>query len=224
MKVGCYLRVSTDDQDEENQRLDLERLCAARGWIPVWFADHGRSGKTTERDAYQSMMAEARAGRIKAVVVWKFDRLGRTVRQLVTDLDDLNGWGCSLVSAHDAVDTTTTMGRAMFGIIAVFAQMERDQISDRTKAAYNAKKAKAASLGRKPVWGRRAEPVNPAAVAMARDGAKAYSIAKALGISRRQAEKAVESARNGEAPNAGSATPDDVGGTKSVDYEQGADA
>lgn len=223
MKAAAYLRVSTDEQTVENQRADVLALCEARGWAPVWFTDEALSGKTTDRPAYLEMMKAARQGKIKAVVVWKFDRLGRTVRQLVTDLDDFSAWGVALVSCRDNVDTTTPMGRAMFGIIAVLAQMERDSISERTRAAYGRKKARAENLGQKVAWGRREVPVNPEAVALAAAGVKAAAIARELGISRRQAGKAVEAARKGEGRDGGAGSP--VGGEspKTVDSVQGLD-
>lgn len=197
MKAACYLRVSRSDQDVENQRPDLVRLCEYRGWEPVFFLDEGISGGTTERPAYQEMLREARRGRFKAVVVWKLDRLGRSVLQLIQDLESLNAWGVELVSFQDSIDTTTPMGKAMFQITAVFAEMERSNISERTKAAYRRKKAKAENLGKQVKWGRNRAEVPGEAVELAREGVSANQIHKRLGISRRVAGYAVEAARNG---------------------------
>lgn len=218
MKAAVYLRVSRDDQDEENQRADCVRLAEARGWTPVFFVDHGKTGGNTERDAYQSMMADARRGKLQAVVVWKLDRLGRTVRQLIDDFDHLKAWGVELVAARDPVDTTTAFGKAMFQIIAVFAELERGQISERTIAAYETKKARAENLGQKVKWGRKANDIPQALIDDLAAGMSKRAAAAKHGVSRRMADNAAKVARKGEGVDAAASTPVGEVGTEGVDF------
>lgn len=213
--AAVYLRVSTDDQDEENQRADAVRLCEARGWKPSFYIDHGLSGRTTDRAEYRRMMKDAKGGRLSAVVVWKLDRLGRSVRQLVGDMDNLGAWGVDLVSVQDPIDTTSAFGRAMFQLAAVFAELEANIISERTRSAYLARKARAKNLGRKVRWGRKAAEVPPECVAAAGAGMSARAISAEFGVSRRVAGYAVEMARNGGVPDAGDSSPETDYGTES---------
>ena len=200
MKAALYVRVSTDDQSIEGQLHDLKGLASARGWEPVIYRDEGRTGTNTDRDGYRDMMKAAKQGKVGVVAVWKLDRLGRSVLQLVGDMEQLKAWGVDLVSVRDDIDTTTPMGRAMFGIIAVFAQLERDNISERTRAAYRAKKANAENIGKKVRWGRPAAKIPTEVIGMVMNGTKSErEIAEACGVSRHVVKKARALVGNGGA-------------------------
>lgn len=150
MKVAIYVRVSTQDQSTEMQRLELYEFVSARGWtIFKVYEDHGVSGSKSSRPALNQMMADAKARKFKAVLVWKFDRFARSTKHLVTALDELTEYDVQFVSLKESVDTTTSSGKAFFGMISVMAQFERDMIRERVVAGLRNAKAKGKKLGPK---------------------------------------------------------------------------
>lgn len=134
-----YVRVSTDDQSLDLQIDALVAYGVAREDIH----EDIRSGGDTERRGLQAARKDCRPG--DKLVVWKLDRLGRDVRELIATIDYLAHKGVELVVLTEHVDTTTPAGRMMFLVTAAFAQYERDLIVERTKAGL----AYAASQGRK---------------------------------------------------------------------------
>ena len=133
MKYG-YARVSTDDQ---NPALQLAALRNA-GCKTV-FKDDSLSGATTKRPALVRCLKKLEPGDI--LIVWKLDRLGRSLRDLITILDDLKQRGVKFRSLTEAIDTETPTGRAMWQMIGVLAELERSLISERTRAGAIAAKA-----------------------------------------------------------------------------------
>lgn len=137
MMVVGYARVSTDNQLEnysiEEQTERLKAYCAAKDWILVQtYVDGGYSGGNTDRPALQQMLAEIHKGKIDAVVVYKLDRLSRSQKDTLTLIEDeLLSHGTDFVSINENFDTSTPFGRAMIGILSVFAQLEKDQITER---------------------------------------------------------------------------------------------
>ncbi len=137
MTVVGYARVSTDNQLEnysiEEQTERLKSYCAAKDWILVQtYVDGGYSGGNTDRPALQQMLAEIHKGKIDAVVVYKLDRLSRSQKDTLTLIEDeLLSHGTDFVSINENFDTSTPFGRAMIGILSVFAQLEKDQITER---------------------------------------------------------------------------------------------
>lgn len=136
-----YMRISTEMQDHALQRAALERAGCVRIYEDVI------SGSTTSRDGLDACMAILQPG--DTLVVWKLDRLGRKVINLYNLVDRLTSNGINFVSLTETLDTTTVAGRAMFGIMAVFAQMERETISMRVKAGLAVRKSNGKKLGPK---------------------------------------------------------------------------
>ncbi|WJZ68605.1 recombinase family protein [Kocuria rosea] len=134
-----YARVSTAEQSLEMQR---QKLLAA-GCYEV-YADVGKSGATMARPELEACLRALQPG--NTLVVWKLDRLGRTVRGLAQLLHELDEKGVRFRSLTEGVDTTTMQGRLMFNIIASVAEMERDLIAERTRAGL----AVAAGKGGRP--------------------------------------------------------------------------
>jgi len=130
MKYG-YARVSTDDQ---NPALQLAALKKA-GCHKV-YKDDGISGATTKRPALLRCLEALEAG--DTLIVWKLDRLGRSLRDLITMLDDLKQRGVKFRSLTEAIDTETPTGRAMWQMIGVLAELERSLITERTRAGVKA--------------------------------------------------------------------------------------
>src|SRR5262245_26554299 len=117
-RVAVYVRVSRLDQQPENQLAEPRRYIEARGWEAVEFIEHGVSGAKDRRPALDAMMAEVRRRKVDAVLCWKLDRLGRSMRHLVGLLDELRALDVGFLSLGEGVDTTTPAGRLIFGIIA----------------------------------------------------------------------------------------------------------
>src|SRR5271169_6374214 len=142
MKYG-YARVSTDDQ---TPALQLAALKSA-GCKTV-FKDDGISGATTKRPALLRCLKKLESG--DTLIVWKLDRLGRSLRDLITMLDDLKKRQVKFKSLTEAIDTETPTGRAMWQMIGVLAERERSLISERPRAVVKAAKGRGVKVGRKP--------------------------------------------------------------------------
>lgn len=141
MKYG-YARVSTTDQ---NTALQLTALKKA-GCKQV-FKDEGISGATTKRPALARCLKALQPG--DTLIVWKLDRLGRSVRDLIHMLDDFKDRGVKFRSLTEAIDTDTPTGRAMWQMIGVLAELERSLIGERTRAGLQAARARGVKVGRK---------------------------------------------------------------------------
>jgi DNA invertase Pin-like site-specific DNA recombinase len=152
MRTALYLRVSTADQSTENQRLELQRIATAKGWqIVDTYEDHGLSGANDKRPQLRRMMQDATRAKFDVVMAWNVDRLGRSLQQLVTLLDELKAASVGLYLHQQAIDTTTPAGRALFGMLGIFAEFERALLIERTKAGLARARAQGKRLGRAPV-------------------------------------------------------------------------
>ena len=144
MRAAIYLRVSTGEQTVENQRRDLEAAAAQRGWtIVATYADEGISGAKgrDKRPGLDAMLRDATRGRFGVVMAWSVDRMGRSLVDLLGTLQELHGAKVDLFLHQQAIDTTTPAGRAMFGMMGVFAEFERSMIQARVKAGLERAKA-----------------------------------------------------------------------------------
>ncbi|WP_285295727.1 recombinase family protein [Aureimonas altamirensis] len=136
-----YARVSTDDQ-----RLDLQRdALRAAGCLRIF--EDKVSGARVNRPGLDQALSHLRAG--DTLVIWRLDRLGRTTHQLVGLLEQFERDGIKLQSLQDGIDPSTALGRAMLQIGAVFAEMERNLIRERTRAGLSAARARGRFGGRK---------------------------------------------------------------------------
>lgn len=138
-----YARVSTDDQDLSLQTRALERY----GVPPDRIFVEKASGKTMKRKVLSGIVRHLRPDDV--LVVWKLDRLGRTLTGVLEVLERIDQAGCRFVSLTEQFDTTQPMGRAMLQVALVFAELERSMISERTKAGMAEAKRKGAIFGRK---------------------------------------------------------------------------
>ena len=144
MKYG-YARVSTDDQ---NSALQLAALKRAGCTTKTIFRDEGISGATTKRPALLRCLKALKQG--DTLIVWKLDRLGRSLRDLIAMLDDLRARGVKFHSLTEHIDTATPTGRAMWQMIGVLAELERSLIAERTRAGVKAARVRGVKFGRKP--------------------------------------------------------------------------
>jgi DNA invertase Pin-like site-specific DNA recombinase len=153
-RVAIYLRVSTSKQETSNQRRELEAVASRSGWeIIKIYEDAGISGAKgrDQRPGVDRLLKDATARKINMIAAWSVDRLGRSLRDLVGFLTDLQALGCDLYLHQQALDTSTPSGRAMFQMCGVFAEFERGMIRERVNAGLARARAKGKKLGRRPV-------------------------------------------------------------------------
>ena len=155
MKAIGYIRVSTQGQVDEGTSLEaqqarIEAWCLANDYeLVTVFQDAGISGKAlTGRTGLVDAMEAAKEG--YALVTYSMSRLSRSIRDMLDIGDSLNKKGADLVSLTEKIDTTTAAGKMVFNMLAVMNQFERDQISERTKAALAHKKSKGERIGTVP--------------------------------------------------------------------------
>jgi len=151
MRVGIYARVSTADkgQDVGLQLRDLEAYAQARGWsIYEKYVDAGISGSQIKRPALDRLVAACRRRQLDVVLVWRLDRLGRSLKHLITTLEEFRTLGVAFVSLHEQLDCTTATGQLLIHLLAAFAEFERAIIKERVKAGLKNAKAKGQRLGR----------------------------------------------------------------------------
>src|SRR5436190_8691339 len=148
MRAAIYARVSTVEQEPENQLQELRTYATARRWVATEFVDRGVSGAKDRRPALDAMLKEAKRRRFDVVVCWRLDRLGRNLKHLVTMLEDLQHVGVAFVSLGEGIDCTTPAGKLQLHILAALAEFERERIRERVHAGLQRAKAQGKRLGR----------------------------------------------------------------------------
>jgi DNA invertase Pin-like site-specific DNA recombinase len=155
-RVALYARVSTSNghQDPEMQLAELREYAGRRGWEIVGeYTDQGVSGSKESRPELNRLMIDAHLRRFDAVLVWKIDRFGRSLKHLVNALADLGAYGVAFISLRDNIDLSTPSGRLMFQIIGAMAEFERALIQERVKAGLrNAHRRASALADRGELW------------------------------------------------------------------------
>lgn len=149
-RAALYIRVSTVDQNPELQFNELRQFCQARRWAnAAEFVDHGVSGIDSGRPGLRGLLQACHCRTIDAILVWKLDRLARSLGDLVRLTRTFESLGINFISLRNpGLDTTTPQGKLFFGISAVFAEFERDLIIERTRAGIAAARARGKRLGR----------------------------------------------------------------------------
>jgi DNA invertase Pin-like site-specific DNA recombinase len=187
-RVALYTRVSTSDQTAENQLRALREHAERAGWIVVAeFTDHAVSGTREKRPGLDALLVEARRRRFDLIAVAALDRLGRNLRHLVTLLDELQHLSVGLVSLREALDLTSPIGRAMYALVGVLAEVERAWIVERTHAGLRRARAQGKRLGRRPVLTDR-----PRLRRLLAEGVSYREVARALGVSEGTVRRAVQ--------------------------------
>lgn len=174
MRAAIYARVSTKDQSTDLQKERLTKYCESRGWTFTVY-DDCISGATYDRPDLARLLADARKRKIDVVVCWKLDRLFRSLRHLVTTLQEFNDLGIQFVCVEDQIDMTTASGRLMTHLIAAFGEFEREMITERIRAGVRRKIAK--NNGK---WGRPSTLNKEKALRLRSEGHSIRTIAKAL--------------------------------------------
>lgn len=180
MRVGLYARISTHDQQTLPMQISaMTDYVSRRGWETVLEVTDVASGATT-RPRRAELMKAARRRELDAIVVWRLDRWGRSVADLFTSLQELQALDVGFVSLTEALDLTTPSGRALAGMLAVFAEFERDILRDRVRAGIAQAKKEGRPHGRPATARRKTEAI----LTLAQEGFKPGKIAERLGISR----------------------------------------
>jgi DNA invertase Pin-like site-specific DNA recombinase len=150
-RAAIYLRVSTADQHTSNQETELRQAAERAGWEVVKvYRDHGISGAKgrDKRPAFDAMCRDASRRGFDIVMAWSVDRLGRSLQDLVNFLSELHALRVDLFLKTQGIDTTTPSGKAMFGMLSVFADFERSIIQERVRAGLVRARREGKRLGR----------------------------------------------------------------------------
>ncbi len=148
IRAAIYARVSTLDQEPENQLAELERYVAARGWAARTYVDKGVSGAVEKRPALDELLRDARRRKFDVAVCWRLDRLGRSLKHLVWLLDEFQSLGVGFVSLAEGIDCTTPAGKLQLHILAAIAEFERGRLSERVRAGLARLRGEGRRLGR----------------------------------------------------------------------------
>ena len=150
MRAALYARVSTHvGQNPEMQLAELREYCSRRGWeVSGEFVDNGVSGGRERRPELDRMLSACRRRQVDAVVVYRYDRFARSLRQLVNALCEFDALEIQFVSLHEGVDTSTPNGRLVFGIFASIAEFERELIRERVRSGLALARAQGKQVGR----------------------------------------------------------------------------
>lgn len=195
LRAVLYARVSTGAQSCEAQLEELARVSVQRGWrVVATIADTG-SGARGDLAGRLELLELARRARTDVVAVWRLDRLGRSVRDLVEAAAELEAAGVQLVSLHESIDTSSPAGRLMFHVLAAVAELEREVIRDRVVAGIERARRKGVRIGRP-----RAPVDVDGALERLELGQSRRAVARALGISARTLGRVLEEKR-GETPS-----------------------
>ena len=181
MKVAIYVRVSTNEQTTENQVRELTEWADRAGHeIVANYDDNGISGaKGREyRVEFDKLLKGAVRREFDLVAAWSVDRLGRSLQDLISFLQELHGSGVDLYLHQQALDTTTPSGRAMFQMMGVFAEFERSMISERVKSGLARAKSNGKILGRPKV----SKQTEAQIMKLREDGMGILRIGKELGV------------------------------------------
>jgi DNA invertase Pin-like site-specific DNA recombinase len=189
MRVAIYARVSTvnNGQDPMMQTRELREYCKRRGWTIVEeFTDAGVSGSKESRPALNRLLIDAKRRKFDAVLVYRYDRFARSLRQLVNALSEFDALGIHFVSLHEGVDTSTPNGRLVFGIFASIAEFERELIRSRVRSGLAAARTRGKRLGRP-----RAVVDVEKISALRRSGASWATVCRQTGLSKGTAQRAL---------------------------------
>lgn len=141
MRTAIYVRVSTEEQANEGYSIDaqkrrLTQYCESQDWsIAGIYIDDGYSAKDTNRPELAHMLDDAKSGLLDLILVYKLDRFTRSVKDMYDLVESLQRYGVGFQSMQERFDTTTSMGRAVMGVLSVFAQLEREMIAERVRMA-----------------------------------------------------------------------------------------
>ncbi|HAT1821738.1 TPA: recombinase family protein [Legionella pneumophila] len=194
MKAGIYARVSTHDQQTLDLQIEaMKKYAQARQWdIESEITEIGSGAK--ERPKRVELINQAKRRQIDVIIVWKLDRWGRSVNDLFHTLNELNNLGVGFISLTEALDLTTATGRAMAGLLAIFAEFEREILRERVKAGIAHARSKGTSHGRPATAKKRSDEI----MSMFSKGISQSEISRRLGIGRTSVRRIINENQSGE--------------------------
>jgi DNA invertase Pin-like site-specific DNA recombinase len=148
LRAAIYARCSTEEQNTGLQLRELGALAERRGWTPLEPYVDVISGAKDSRPALDMLLADVRTGKVDVVAVWALDRLGRSLRHLLSLSSEFEARGVDLVVATQPIDTTTPAGRLVYAVLGAVAEFERSMIAMRVKAGIARRKAAGKPVGR----------------------------------------------------------------------------
>ena len=151
MRTALYCRVSTSEQTTDNQVLDLQKVAQKMNWTVTETFTDVISGAKSKRPGLDALMKAVSRNEVDVVMCWDVSRLGRSLQHLLSLLSELHAKNVDLYLHVQGIDTTTPSGKAMFGMVGVFAEFERSLIQERVKAGLQRAKTQGKRLGRPPV-------------------------------------------------------------------------
>lgn len=176
--VALYLRVSTEDQTTANQLPDMTGYVERLGWkIVEQYVDEAITGSKESRPALDRLREDAKAGKFSAVLCWKFDRISRNVRHLLTLHETLSKSGVFLVSVTEGIDTTTAAGKFTMTVMGGVAELEKATLIERTKAGIRRARAAGKQIGARPKYPLDIDKISR----LVASGMSAYRIVKEVG-------------------------------------------
>ncbi|HHX8417256.1 TPA: recombinase family protein [Legionella pneumophila] len=180
MKAGIYARISTHDQHTLSMQIEaMKKYALAREWhVEIEITETGSGSK--DRPKRDELINQARRRNIDVIIVWKLDRWGRSVSDLFRTLNELSDLGVGFISLTEALDLTTPTGRAMAGLLAIFAEFEREILRERVKAGIAHAREQGKPHGRPATVKKYTEEVKT----LFKDGLSQSEIARKLKISR----------------------------------------
>ena len=178
-RVAIYYRVSTTDQNPQMQMDELREYAKSRRLKVVGeFLDEA-SGRNNSRRQLEEMLTQVRKRKVDVVLVWKYDRFARSTQDLVNTMEEFQSLGVDFISYTQQIDTTTSMGKFFFTIMAGIAEFESDIISERVRSGMAAAKRKGKHVGRPQTK----QAVVSRARALRESGKSIREVAKKLGVS-----------------------------------------
>jgi DNA invertase Pin-like site-specific DNA recombinase len=190
MNTALYIRVSTDGQRTDSQEQELRGYCRQRGWKDLTFYMDKIGGAKASRPQLDRLMQDIRSGKIERLLVFKLDRLGRSLTHLALILDELNRLKVPLIASSQGIDTSddNPAGRLQLGVLMAVAEFERGIIKERVNAGLAAAKARGVQLGRPATINGRAEEVRR----LKAEGLGLRAIARELGMPPASVHKALQ--------------------------------
>jgi DNA invertase Pin-like site-specific DNA recombinase len=187
---AAYIRVSTDSQRTDSQEMELKRYCRQRGWNDLTYYVDKISGAKASRPQLDRLMQDIRAGKIERLIVYKLDRLGRSLTHLALILDELNRLRVPLIASSQGIDTSddNPAGRLQLGVLMAVAEFERGIIRERVNSGLAAAKARGVQLGRPATINGRAAEIRK----LKAKGLGLRAIARELGMPPSSVHKALQ--------------------------------
>lgn len=180
MKTAIYVRVSTEKQSSEMQEREISLFLTSKGINEVEiYRDGDESGKSTSRPELNRLLLDCKQGNVKTLIVWKLDRLFRSLVDLITHLKEFQKQGIIFISLKENIDLSTPMGVLMMQILGAFSEFEREMIVMRVKAGLANAKANGKILGRKPTI---PKEIRDTAIRLKQEGYKYREIAEMTGL------------------------------------------